>query len=46
MSESDIIEILKLLKNGIRNEDWDDIVEAKSYLEEYLNEIQDDDEDY
>jgi hypothetical protein len=46
MNESDIIEVLKLLKSAIKNEDWDEAQEAAGYLQEYLDEYDDSDEDY
>jgi hypothetical protein len=46
MNESDIIEVLKLLKSAIKNKDWDEVQEATGYLQEYLDEYDDSDEDY
>lgn len=44
MNESDIIEILKLLKGASKNRDWDDVSDAITYLKEYLDNSDDDDE--
>lgn len=46
MNDSDIIEILKFLKSGIKNKDWDHIIEAQEYLEDYLEEIKEDEANY
>jgi len=47
MNESDIKEIVEILKSAIKSEDWDEVDEAKNYLEEYLDSYnEDDDEDY
>lgn len=46
MNESDIIEVVKLLNRGIKHEDWDEVVEARSYLEEFLEELDDEEDDY
>lgn len=35
MDDTDIEAILKLLRVGIRNTDWDRITEAVEYLEEF-----------
>ena len=35
MNDTDIEEILKLLRNGIKNSDWDNVCEAVEYLEEF-----------
>ena len=44
MNESDIIEIIDILKRAKSTEDWDDVDETILYLKEYLDEYQDDDE--
>ena len=46
MNESDIIEVLDILKRAIKTDDWDDVDEAILYLKEYLDEYEDDDEEY
>ena len=46
MNESDIIEIIDILKRAKSTEDWDDVDEAILYLKEYLDEYQDDDDEY
>jgi hypothetical protein len=38
MEQSDIKELVKILKDFKRNEDWDLIDEAILYLEDYLDE--------
>lgn len=35
MNDTDIAEILKLLRTGINNSDWDNVAEAVEYLEEF-----------
>jgi hypothetical protein len=45
MNESDIIEIIKLLKRASKTADWNDVDEAIEYLQEHLDEY-DDSEDY
>jgi hypothetical protein len=35
MNECDIAELLRLLKNGIKRSDWDLVVEAVEFLEEF-----------
>lgn len=35
MNESEIEEVLKLLRRGINRSDWDSIIEAKEFLEEF-----------
>ena len=35
MNDTDIDEILRLLRVGIKNADWDSITEAMEYLEEF-----------
>jgi hypothetical protein len=35
MNDTDIDEILRLLRVGIKNTDWDSITEAMEYLEEF-----------
>jgi hypothetical protein len=44
MNESDIIEMLKLLKSAYNSQDWDEIAEAIDYMQEYLDD--EDDEEY
>lgn len=46
MNESDIKEVISILKNGIKSKDWDDIREAKDYLEEFLEDTTIDDDEY
>jgi hypothetical protein len=35
MNETEIEEVLKLLKRGIKHSDWDTIIEAREFLEEF-----------
>lgn len=35
MNESEIEEVLKLIRLGINRSDWDIIIEAREYLEEF-----------
>jgi hypothetical protein len=35
MNDTDIEAILKLLRAGVKNTDWDSITEAVEYLEEF-----------
>jgi hypothetical protein len=47
MNESDIKEVLQILKSALRSEDWSEVEEAKNYLQEYLDSFdEDDEEDY
>lgn len=46
MNESDILEIITLLKVAIKNEDWNDVDEAIIYLQEYLADTNDESDDY
>lgn len=45
MDQADIKEILSLLKSSYKTEDWDLVDEAISYLEEYLDDSNYDDEE-
>lgn len=46
MNESDIKEVIYILKNALRSKDWDDVNEAKDYLEEFLEDSLTEDEEY
>lgn len=46
MNESDIKEVISILKNALKSKDWDDVCNAKDYLEEYLEDAITDDDDY
>ncbi len=43
MDQSDIREVLNLLKSSYKTEDWYLVDDAISYLEEYLDESKSDD---
>jgi hypothetical protein len=45
MDQADIKEILGLLKSSYKTEDWDLVEEAISYLEEYVDDSEYDDEE-
>ena len=45
MDQADIKEILSLLKSSYKTEDWELVDEAISYLEEYLDDSNYDDEE-
>jgi len=45
MDQADIKEILSLLKSSHKTEDWDLVDEAISYLEEYLDDSDYDDDE-
>ena len=38
MSESDIIEVVNLLRDALKSKEWDYVEEAREYLVEYLDE--------
>lgn len=38
MNETEIEEVLKLLRRGINHSDWDIIIEAREFLEEFSAE--------
>ena len=44
MNESDIKEIINILKTAVKSEDWDAVIEAKDYLQEFIES--DDDEEF
>lgn len=47
MNESDIKEVVDILKSALCSKDWEDVEDAKTYLEEYLDEYYvTDDESY
>ena len=45
MDQSDILYLVELLKDSINAQDWDTVEEAKTFLVEFLDEYQDDEED-
>lgn len=38
MDQTDIIYVIELLTNALRDEDWDTILEAREFLKEYLGD--------
>jgi hypothetical protein len=46
MNESDIKELLQILNSALRSEDWNEVEEARNYLQEYLDTDDSEDEDY
>jgi hypothetical protein len=42
MNETEIEEVLRLLKKGIKNSNWDMIIEAEEFLEEFSAEVDED----
>lgn len=45
MEQSDIKEILSLLKKSIKQEDWDCVVESIEYLEEFIDDVDEENDD-
>jgi hypothetical protein len=45
MKQSDIIEVIKLLRSANKHGDWDEVSDAIIYLEEYLEELLEDNEE-
>lgn len=45
MEQSDIKEILSLLKQSLKHEDWECVVESIEYLEEFVDDINEEDDD-
>lgn len=43
MNDNDIESILKLLQSALKNEDWDPVVEAIEYLEDFSPDEADED---
>jgi hypothetical protein len=46
MNESDIKEVIQILKSAMRSENWDEVEEATNYLQEYIDSFDDDGDDY
>lgn len=46
MNESDIIDVVKILKEALSSKNWGDVEDAKEYLEEFLTEYSPDDTDF
>jgi len=42
MNESEIEELLRLLRKGIKKSDWDMIIEAEEFLEEFSSDADED----
>jgi len=38
MDKTDIAYVVELLNDGIHNEDWDAVVDAREFLKEYLDD--------
>jgi hypothetical protein len=38
MDKTDISYVVELLNDGIHNEDWDAVVDAREFLKEYLDD--------
>ncbi len=37
MNESDILEVLNFLNHALKSKDWDYIIDAKDFLEEFID---------
>ena len=38
MDKTDIAYVIEMLNDGITNEDWDSVVDAREFLKEYLDD--------
>lgn len=45
MEESDIKEIIKMLKTSIKNDDWDLVQDSIDYMNEFLEDVEEEEEE-
>lgn len=46
MNESDIVEVINLLRHALKTKDWDGVIDARNYLEEFVEDDSDIDDNY
>lgn len=38
MDQTDILYVIELLNNSLRDEDWDTVIDAREFLREYIGD--------